>query len=232
MTTSLSRTLAALLVLATPAAAQTTVTAGGHAWAVAYADWFAIEGAWAVDVGLAMREDFSYDAVPFEAMCGEILAQLPDAPPGMTPDAVFRLSINLLTPEGPAFETGIPLSVKKGACRLVAEGDTTVATYPAPLQSWTLEDLTIEGEGGRGTALFVPLPGLADAGSFPLDAACRAILAERFVPVRDLMRQLRPTVLEVKGRTGGTAGSLDEVLVGSTFDISDGTCRDLPGGGG
>jgi hypothetical protein len=63
MTTSLSRTLAALLALATPAAAQTTVTAGGHAWAVAYADWFAIEGAWAVEVGLAMREDFSYDAV-------------------------------------------------------------------------------------------------------------------------------------------------------------------------
>ena len=230
MTTSLSRALA-LLLLATPVAAQeATVTAGGHAWAVAYADWFAIEGAWAVDVGLAMREDFSYDAVPFEEMCGEILGQLPDAPPGMTPDAVFRLSINLLTPEGPAFETGIPLSVKKGACRLVAQGDTTVATYPAPLGSWTLDDLTIEGEGGRGTALFVPLPGVAEAGGFPLDAACRAVLAERFVPIRDLMRQLRPTVLEVKGRTGGTEGSIDEVFVGSTFDVSDGTCRDLPGG--
>lgn len=227
MTTSLSRALA-LLLLATPAAAQTTVTAGGHSWAVAYADWFAIEGAWAVDVGLAMREDFSYDPVPFEQMCGELLAQLPNAPPGIAPDDLFRLSVNLLTPQGPAFETGVPMAVKKGACRLVAEGDTTVATYPDPLGSWTLDDLTIEGEGGKGTALFVPLPGVADAGSFPLDAACRAVLAERFVPVRDLMRQLRPTVLEVKGRTGGTEGSLDEVFVSSTFDVSDGTCRDAP----
>lgn len=214
------------LLLATPAAAQTTVTAGGHPWAVAYADWFAIEGAWAVDLGLAMREDFSYDTVPFEQICDELLAQLPGAPPGIAPDDLFRLSINLLTPEGPAFETAIPLAVKKGACRLVVEGDTTHATYPAPLASWTLDDLTIEGEGGRGTALFVPIPGVADAGSFPLDAACRAVLAERFVPVRDLMRQLRPTELEVKGRTGGTEGSIDEAVVSSTFDISDGTCRD------
>lgn len=217
---------ALLLALAAPVAAQEErVTAAGLTWAVAHADWFAIEGAWAVDVGLAMRESFSFSPVPFERICNDLLADLPGAPPGMTAADLFRLSLNLLTRDGPAFEMGVPMAVEDGRCRAVARGDSSVAPLPPPLETWSMENLSVDGEGGSGVAIFGALPGVEDPGPFPLDAACRAVLADRFKPLRDLMLQARPRLLEVKGRTQGTAGSIDEVFIGSTFDVSDGTCR-------